>query len=84
MKKENKTNFEELENTEFLSDEMMSGIDAGGCTSCKKACQPGNQNSNVANGNTIQSKPADQAQKISNNTNALSPESTICIGAITK
>lgn len=84
MEKENKTNFPELENTEFLSDEMMNGIDAGGCTSCKKACQPGHQNSNVGNGNSVELTPAEQTQTVSASTNTISPESAIYVGTTAK
>lgn len=81
MEKENKINFAELENTEFLSDEMMNGIDAGGCTSCKKACQPGNQNSNVGNGNVVETKVSNQTQMELANPNPIKLESTISVSS---
>ncbi|MDR0661735.1 MAG: hypothetical protein LBG19_13325 [Prevotellaceae bacterium] len=40
---------EPIDQTEFLTDEMLDEIEAGGCTSCEKACQPGNQNAGNIN-----------------------------------
>ena len=48
--------FASIKETQFLDDAQMNAIEAGdSCTqSCKKSCQPGNQNTNVGNGNSAE------------------------------
>lgn len=47
--------FASIAESQILDDAQMNAIEAGdSCTqSCKKSCQPGNQNSNVGNGNSV-------------------------------
>ena len=49
------SDFSSVLETEILDDLQMNAIEAGGACqqSCKKSCQPGNQNYNIGNGNNM-------------------------------
>ncbi len=46
------SNFASITESQILDDAQMNAIEAGSSCelSCKKSCQPGNQNSNIGNG----------------------------------
>lgn len=54
--KNDEMKFKPISDTEIMTDAMLDEIEAGSCSSCTKACQPGNQN--AGNGNEIDIDPS--------------------------
>ncbi len=67
--------FASIAESQILDDAQMNAIEAGdSCTqSCKKSCQPGNQNTNVGNGNSAEVDKLKSTQEMQQISEALLP-----------
>ncbi len=67
--------FASIKESQILDDAQMNAIEAGdSCVqSCKKSCQPGNQNTNVGNGNSTEVGKLESAKEMQQDSTTLIP-----------